>query len=226
MSIMKRMRDISVATLNEKLERSEDPVRLIDDYLVSQKEQIAHADKLYRQCVQHTQTMRQQYLSAEQIVQKRAEQARIAVQANEEMVARLALQEKILNEEKCKQYRELYEQGQYSIFELEAQLKQLKADVQEVMGKRQFYMARLESIQLQRRMNERMSATSPHGSTGMFNRLEEKVMDMELETRSLRDVRGMGKDSWTQLRVEVAANVERELEHLKNKLVEEGWFKR
>jgi phage shock protein A len=226
MSIIKRMRDISVATLNEKLEKSEDPVRLIDHYLMSQKEQIIQAEKLYQQCVQHTHTMRQQYLSAEQIVQKRAEQARIAVQANEEAVARLALQEKMLNEEKSKQYRELYEQGQQSFLELEAQLQRLKADLQEVAGKRQFYMARLEAIRLQRRMNERMGSISSSGNAGMFNRLEEKVADMEFETRSLRDVRGVGRESWTQIGVEVKENVERELEHLKNKLVEEGWLKR
>jgi phage shock protein A len=213
---MKRMRDITAATLNEKLEKSDDPVRLIDQYLISQKEQIAQTEKLYQQCVQHTHTMRQQYLTAEQLIQKREDQARIALQANEEGVARLALQEKMLNEEKYEQYRELYEQGKSSILDLEDQLQRLKADVQEVLGKRQFYMARLESVRLQRTMNERMSSSSAYGSTRVFSRLEEKVMDLELETRSLRDVRGL----------EVKEAMEREMQHLKNKLAQEGWSKR
>jgi phage shock protein A len=33
MGVMKRVRDISAAAFNGKLERSEDPVRLIDRYL-------------------------------------------------------------------------------------------------------------------------------------------------------------------------------------------------
>jgi phage shock protein A len=157
---------------------------------------------------------------------KREEQAHAALQANEEGVARLALQEKMLNEEKYEQYRELYEQGKSSILDLEHQLQQLKADVQEVLGKRQFYMARLESVRLQRRMNERMSSSSAYGSTRVFSRLEEKVMDLELETRSLRDVRGLGKEKWIQAGLEVKEAMEREMQHLKNKLAQEGWSKR
>ncbi len=39
MGIAKRVRDITVATLNDKLERAEDPVKVIDQYLAEQKEQ-------------------------------------------------------------------------------------------------------------------------------------------------------------------------------------------
>lgn len=226
MSIMKRMRDISLATLNDKLEKSEDPIRLIDQYIHSQKEQIAESERLYEQCVHHAQMMRKQYLNAEQLVQKRAEQAALAVKANEEAIARLALQEKLVNEEKAEQYRKLYEQGQLSVIELETQLQQLKADLQEVIGKRQFYIARLESIKLQQKMNERRSGSMGAGSNRMFDRLEEKINDLEFETSSLRDVRNQSSDVWTQLGTEIQETVERELEHLRNKLQDEGWLKK
>ena len=51
MSLFRRMRDITVATLNEHLERSEDPVRLIDQYLAAQREQLQQSERLYQQCV-------------------------------------------------------------------------------------------------------------------------------------------------------------------------------
>lgn len=224
MSLMRRMRDITAATLNEKLEKSEDPIRLIDQYLHAQKEQIAKTEKLYNQCVQHTSSMRQQFLAAKQMVEKREQQARIALKAGEDSVARLALQEKMLNEDKSEQYRKLYEQGQDNIVEMEAQLQQLKADWQEVVGKRQYYMARLESIKLQRRMNDR--ARSRYGTDRMFDRLEDKVADLELETHSMKDVRNLDSDPWMKLGMEVKDTVEKELASLKAKLAEEGWMKR
>lgn len=226
MSIMKRMRDISVATLNERLEKSEDPVRLIDQYIYSQKAQIAEAEKLYQQCVHHSQQMRHHYLNAEQLAEKRAEQAKIAVKAGEEAVARLALQEKILNEEKSEQYRKLYEQGQQSIIELETQLQQLKADLQEVTHKRQFYVARLESIRLKRQMNERMGGVGAQGTSRMFDRLDERITDMELEASALHDVRNNTKDKWIELGYEVKETIEKELQQLREKLEEEGWLKK
>lgn len=224
MSLMRRMRDITAATLNEKLEKSEDPIRLIDQYLHAQKEQIAKTEKLYNQCVQHTSSMRQQFLAAKQMIEKREQQARIALKAGEDSVARLALQEKMLNEDKSEQYRKLYEQGQDNIVEMEAQLQQLKADWQEVVGKRQYYMARLESIKLQRRMNDR--ARSRYGTDRMFDRLEDKVADLELETHSMKDVRNLDSDPWMKLGMEVKDTVEKELASLKAKLAEEGWMKR
>lgn len=225
MSIMKRMRDISLATLNDRLEKAEDPVRLIDQYIYSQREQIAEVEKLYQQCVHHSQMMRKQYLEAEQIVKRRTEQAAIAVKAGEDAVARLALQEKILNEEKAEQYRKLYEQGQHSIIELETQLQQLKSDLQEVISKRQYYIARLESVRLQRRLNERSSGSSG-GTSSIFDRLEDKISDMELEANALRDVRNTSKEAWMKLGVEVKETIEQELEHLRTKLQEEGWLKK
>jgi phage shock protein A len=58
MSILKRMRDISIATLNEKLDQAEDPVRLIDRFLAAQSEQIAESEKLYKQVVEHAPALR------------------------------------------------------------------------------------------------------------------------------------------------------------------------
>src|SRR5690606_34952335 len=122
MSILKRVRDISVATLNDRLEQSEDPVRLIDRYLIEQREQITESERLYMQCVNHAHSLRQQYLTAEQYREKREQQALTALKAGEEEVARLALQEKIHYEEKANQYKELYDQSKSSILELESQL--------------------------------------------------------------------------------------------------------
>lgn len=226
MNIMKRMRDISVATLNDKLERSEDPVKLIDQFLISQKEQIGQSEKLYQQCIQHTHTMKLQYLSAEQTMLKREEQAKIAVRAGEESLARAALAEKMVYEEKTLQYQKLYEQGQQSLQELESQLQQMKVDLNEILSKRQFYMARLESIRLQRRMNERNKYSHVSGSSNVFSRLEEKVSDLEWEVRSLKDVRAFDKEAWKHAGNGIKDHVEKELDLLRFKLKEEGWIKK
>ncbi|GAA3409531.1 PspA/IM30 family protein [Paenibacillus hodogayensis] len=225
MSLMRRMRDITVATLNERLEQAEDPVKLIDQYLAAQKEQIMQSDKVYRQMLAHAQSLRQQVLSAEQLKDKREQQAMIALKAGEELVAKMALQEKLIQEEKYEQFNALYEQSKLSIAELEDQLDQLKRDFDEVLGKRQYYMARLESVRLQQRMNESMRGGSYGGiSSRTFSRLDERISDMELESRTLRDVRQLGKElAHTGSAMQQA--LENELTQLRSKLEKEGWLK-
>jgi phage shock protein A len=219
MSLMRRVRDITAATLNEHLERSEDPVRLIDQYLVSQREQLQQSERLYQQCVTHAAALRQQYLTALETKEKREHQAMLALKAGEENMARIVLQEKLQAEEKSEQYRELYEQAKQSILDLDEELQQLKADYQEVAEKRGYYLARMESARLQQRLHARMSSVGQHTTPRIFGRLEERVSDMELQARSLRDVRRMGRESFYQTGNPA---VDVELEALRNKLKQEG----
>src|SRR5258708_102693 len=118
MSLMRRMRDITAATINERLERAEDPVRFIDQYLIAQREQLQQSERLYQQCVSHAAALRQQYLTALETKEKREHQAVLALKAGEEHMARIVLQEKLQAEEKSEQYRELYEQAKQSILDL------------------------------------------------------------------------------------------------------------
>ncbi|WP_426451513.1 PspA/IM30 family protein [Paenibacillus sp. S-38] len=225
MSIGKRFRDLTVAHFNEMLEQSEDPVRLIDKYLASQSEQIRESERLLQQCLSHASSLRQQYISAEQLKERREGQALLALKAGEEEVARRALQEKMQQEEKAAQYKALYEQSKHGIVELEEQVQQLKADFDEVASKRSYYIARLESVRLQQRMNERfrsMGGVSPR----MFDRLEERVSDMELTARTLREVRGHVRDVWNAASSAAGSAVEQELAKLRSKLQEEGWDRR
>ncbi|GIP40876.1 phage shock protein A [Paenibacillus sp. J31TS4] len=226
MSILKRMRDITVATIHDRLEQSEDPVRLIDQYLSAQREEIKQSEQLYAQCLQHSESMKRQFLQADELRRKREEQALLALKAGEDDVARLALQEKIMHEEKADAYRELYEQSRLPLSELAEQLNRLKADYQEVASKRSYYQARMESVRLQQKLNERMTGTPGRPVGRMFDRLEERVSDMEGLNRSLREVRTMTKEVLYQAGTTVQKALDQELEQLKKKLEQEGWAKR
>jgi phage shock protein A len=217
------MRDISVATFNEMLEQAEDPVRLIDRYLDDRREQIRESERLLRQCAAHAESLKQQVVSAESMKQKREQQALLAVKAGEEDMARLVLQEKLLHEEKAQQYQELYDRSRDQLIELEAQLTQLKAEYQEVADKRSYYMARLESIRLQQRMNAHMSGMRPGLDGRTFYRLDERVSDLEMEAKALRDVRQMSREAIGRIGGTVRQAVEEELALLRNKLNKEEW---
>jgi phage shock protein A len=52
----------------------------------------------------------------------------------------------------------------------------------------------------------------------MFNRLEDRVSDLELEARSLRDLKRMGQDAMYQAGSQLQSVLDRELDRLKQKL--------
>ncbi|MNN56715.1 hypothetical protein D3C81_1716620 [compost metagenome] len=56
----------------------------------------------------------------------------------------------------------------------------------------------------------------------MFNRLEDRVSDMEWEARSLRDLRKAGQDFVNQAGSAIQSTLEEELSRLKQKLKARG----
>jgi phage shock protein A len=226
MSIMKRVRDITVATLNERLEKSEDPVRMIDQFLWSTREDIIQAEKLYQQYAGHSNHLKIQWLQAEEQKEKHENHAMIALKAGEEQLARFALHEKATCDERSASYRDLFEQSRQSTLELEEQLREMRSEYQTVYDKREYYAARMESLRLQQRMNSRYS--SGLGENGIqsgdaFRKLEDRISGMEHEAKSLREIRKMGQQFVTEAGNSVQSVIERELEQLKRKLEKEGW---
>ncbi|GAB6987952.1 PspA/IM30 family protein [Paenibacillus pini] len=222
MSVFRRVRDITVATLNEKLEQSQDPVRLIDQFLASTRDDIMDAEKLVQQYASHTRQLKQQVDQATSMKNKREEQALLALKAGEDHLAKLALQEKIIYEEKLEQYGGLLETTRDSLQQLEEQLNELKMEYQTVYSKRQYYTARMETLRLQQRMNQRMEGMGGQDVPKMFGRLEDRISDWEFEAKSLRDLRKMGQEYVDQASETVSSVLERELARLKQKLNNSG----
>ncbi len=217
MSVMKRVRDMTVATLNDRLEKAEDPVRVIDQFLWSTHQEIVQSEQLQRQYTAHTDNLYRQWKDAEQWMRKREEQALTALKAGEEHAAKLALQDKMAHEERAERYRQLYEQSRQELNDLEQLLQELRSEYRVVYDRRQFYVARMESLRLQQKLNARFGPGAEDPSS-MFRKLDDRMMDIELETKSLRDLRRMGQESALRFGTVLQETIERELEHLKQKL--------
>ncbi|AOZ93512.1 PspA/IM30 family protein [Paenibacillus crassostreae] len=222
MSVFRRMRDITVATLNERLEQSQDPVKLIDQFLIATRDDINEVEKLYQQYASHTKQLKQQVDQASSMKDRREDQALLALKAGEDDLAKLALQEKIIYEEKIDQYGVLYEESRLSLRELENQMNELKLEYQSVYSKRQYYAARMENLRLQQRMNQRMGEFGGKDVPKMFNRLEDNITDWELEARSLRELRKAGQQFIDQASASVSTILEQEMARLKQKLNNSG----
>jgi len=222
MGLLRRVRDISAATLNDMLERSEDPVRLIDRYLTEQYEQIRQTEKLHAECMQHASRLKAQLDEARKLAAKREEQAAMALKAGEEELARIALREKMMHDEKAAQFEPLYRQALETVSEISQQLEELRGDYREVYEKRQYYIARMQSAQLQQRLNERRGFAGELNGERIFSRLEDRVSQMELEARSLAEVRRKGQEFLYEAGNAVKLMLEEELARLKQKIEREG----
>ncbi|HEY8528815.1 MAG TPA: PspA/IM30 family protein [Paenibacillaceae bacterium] len=221
MSVMRRVRDMTIATLNDRLERAEDPVRLIDQFLWATHQDIVQGEQLQRQYAAHVEHLRAQWQDAEAWKERREQQALTALQAGEEHAARLALQDKLAHEERAARYRELYEQASRELRELEQLLAELRDEYRQAYDKRQYYLARMESLRLQQRLNARFGSGAAD-SRELFRSIDDRITDMELEARSLREVRRMGQELAYRAGTVLQDALEQEMQRLKRKLEQGG----
>src|SRR5690606_7655743 len=109
--------------------------------------------------------------------------------------------------------------------DLEEQLTTLKQEYQIVYDKRQYYAARMETIRLQRRMNERLGFKGQENTAKMMSRMDNRLNEYELENEALRQVRSQNSQyNQTNNYFSASKNleVEQQLEQLKKRLNKEG----
>ncbi|RXZ84786.1 PspA/IM30 family protein [Paenibacillaceae bacterium] len=227
MNLLRRVRDMTVATMNDRLDKAEDPVKLIDRFLSATKQEIVQAEQLVAQSTAHSVQLKHQWQLAKQQAERREQQAITALRAEQETAARLALADKTAQDERAAQYEELYEQSKHTLLELTDQLDELKSEYCAVADKRQYYMARMETLRLQQRLNARQNGRQgglgdPYRSNQVFQRLEDRMQQQEFESQSLRELRRSTGAVYPKHNPELDASVERELQELKSKLDKGG----
>jgi phage shock protein A len=92
MSIFKRIRDISAAAINDMIDKAEDPVKMLNQYLRDMEDDISDAEISVAKQIAIEKKFKHQYEEAQEMVDKRGEQAVKAMESENEDLARRALQ--------------------------------------------------------------------------------------------------------------------------------------
>lgn len=180
MSIMRRIRDLTAAYGHEALcWDGRDPIRQIDAALADCRRRISESEQLYRQIRVHLSELLARAKDAEEAAGRRARQAELALRAEEEDLARLAVRDKIRHEEDAARYRRLYEECAAAAAELKARLDEWREEYARLLSRRDYTLARLETYHLCLKMRE-----SP-----IVESLEERLRELERETEALWEVR-------------------------------------
>jgi len=102
MGIFKRVKHVVLADLHDMIDKCEDPIRMTKQYIRELEEQLEQAQQALAQQFVLEQKYERLIADAEEMIAKRARQAKLAVEKNEEPIAKMALQEKVAYEKKIR----------------------------------------------------------------------------------------------------------------------------
>ncbi|MBO8170306.1 MAG: PspA/IM30 family protein [Bacillaceae bacterium] len=218
MALFKRLRDLTMSTLNDLLDKAEDPVKMLNQYLRDMEQDIADAEVSVAKQIAIEKKFKQQYEDAQEMVAKREQQAMQALEAGNEDLARRALQDKKEHEQKVEEYKQQYENARSNADTLRAQLREMKDEFEKMKNKKETLIARAEAAKAQKNINQAMSGFGTDNAAKGFDRMSEKVLQMEAEAEASKEIKSSSRSLDDELESLGNSDVDDELEALKAKL--------
>ncbi|MFS0656137.1 stress responsive protein LiaH [Bacillus sp. 179-C3.3 HS] len=209
--VLRRVRDMFVATVNEGLDKLENPRVMLNQYVRDMEGDIAKA----KHAIIKQQTIQQGFLrkaeEAEAFAGKRKKQAELAFHAGEEELSKKALTEMKYFEEKHKEHQGAYQQSVTQMTELKEQLQHLETKLRDIKDKKQALIARANAAQAKQHMNESINKVDSESAYKEFLRMEHRIEEMETKASGY----GQFADQGAYAHLDYADEVEKEFQKLK-----------
>ena len=190
MGLFKRLRDLTMSNINAMLDKAEDPVKMLDQYLRDMEEDLQDAEVAVSKQIAISIKLKQQYEENEALVEKREKQAMQALEAGNEDLARRALVDKKAVAEKAADFKAQWTAADAAATDLRLKLDQMREQVTEMKNKRETLKARAEAAKAQKQIKQAMSGFGTDNAAKGFARMEEKVMQLEAEAEASKQVLG------------------------------------
>ncbi|PFM63663.1 phage shock protein A [Bacillus cereus] len=216
MGILKRIKNIVAADVHQTLDKLEKPTNMLKQYLRETEKQITKAEK----ALSHQYYLEKKYEAliseTDALIAKRTRQAELAVSREEDHMAQLALQEKIVNEKKAELYRKQYEITKEQTATLYEQIDKLQKKYGELQYKELALVSRLNAAQAIKESNRAIESFHTESTAKGFARIESYVQKLEAETAASNYFYNLKSPNQQEvLDQNLQEEVKRELEKLK-----------
>ncbi|ASS67546.1 MULTISPECIES: PspA/IM30 family protein [unclassified Paenibacillus] len=216
MGIFKRIKNTFLAETNGLLDRFEQPLHMVDQYIREFEQELAKGQSAYANQLFIEKRQAALIAETEAGLEKRDRQAKLAVTRGEEHIARLALQEKLLLEKKLSVYQAQQAAIQEQTKLLEERIGQLLVQSEEYSHRRLLLASRVNVAGSLKEMNQSVVAFQTENVAKGIARVEEKVLLMEAQAEAFAHFSSPAKRSAPQyLDPSLSADIDKALEDLK-----------
>jgi phage shock protein A len=218
MGLIDRILRVIRANINSLVGRAEDPEKILEQAVEDMQhdliqlrmavaQAIATQKRTERQCSQNQATAEEWY-----------RRAQLALQKGDDELARQALTKRKSYQETAEAMQAQLEQQSSVVNKLKQDMRLVEGKISEAKTKKDMYIARARSAQATQRLQEMLGNVSTGSSLGAFERMEEKVLQLEAQSEAIAQ---LGTDDLEKkfLTLEDSGDIEAELASMKAQML-------
>ncbi len=218
MGIFARMTDIFKANINDLLDRSEDPEKMIKQMVLEMEEAVNKSTIAVGQAIANEKQLERNYNRNKAQMEDWQQKAVQAVNAGRDDLARQALERKNTLQKNVSDFERMLTEARTTSNTLRDQLSQLKSKLDEARMRQNTLIARSQAAKAKKQIAQSISGVGSDAFS-KFEKLEQKVEKTEAEAEAFGELAGQStalEDQFKELGA--GAAVDDELASLKAQL--------
>ena len=221
MGFLSRLAQLIKSNLNDLINKSEDPEKMLNQVIIDMSQQLIEAKKQVAVAIADEKRLHKQFGSEAKKSQDWENKAMLAVRSGDDELAKEAQLRKKEHDAIAAQYQEQWARQKALTDQLKTALKALNAKIGEAQRKKNVLIARKRRAEAMKSIQDTMSRLTDASANETFDRMAEQIDQMEAEAEAGAEVAeqytgDILKHRFSEL--EATAGAELELEALKRKM--------
>lgn len=217
MGLFDRLSRVVRANLNDMVSKAEDPEKILEQAIIDMQEDLIQLRQAVARAIATQKRTEQQYNKNQSEANTWQQRAQLALQKGDENLAREALVRRKSNLEAATTQKTMLDQQTAQVETLKRNLIALESKISEAKTKKDMLKARASAAKANEQLQSTIGRLGTSSAMGAFERMEDKVLEMEARSQAAHELTGNNLDEQFRL-LESGSDVDDELAAMKAQL--------
>ncbi|MBD2099516.1 PspA/IM30 family protein [Leptolyngbya sp. FACHB-261] len=217
MGLFDRISRVVRSNLNSLVSAAEDPEKILEQTITDMQEDLIQLRQAVAQAIASQKRLERQQNQAQVSAEEWQRRAQLALTKGDENLAREALSRRKPYVETASSLKVQLDSQSQMVAKLKQNMQALESKLSEAKSKKDMYIARARSAQASQQINEILGRVNTSNSLTAFERMEEKVLQMEAQSDAVAEISGDSLDKQFAA-LEAGGDVDLELAAMKAQL--------
>ncbi len=188
MGLFDRIGTVLKSNLNALVSSAEDPEKILEQTVNDMQEDLIQMRQAVAQAIAAEKRTEQEYKKNQDASNQWQERASLAVTKGNDELAREALTRRKQYQETATGLLQALDKQKETVGKLRRELTALEGKIAEAKAKKDLLVARAKSAKASENINQVLNKVSPGSSLATFDRMEQKVLDLEARSAAVGEL--------------------------------------